>query len=473
MFRYLLYQIEYYRWFFVAIAAAFLVHLLPHPASLPAAGQSVLAIVFMTVLLVIFEPVPLPVVSLLIVVLEVIFELGSPRQVAQSFMSDSVVFIAGALMLAVAIVKQQLDKRVLFFILRLTGDSIVLTILVLVGLTALLTSVMGETAVASIMLPVSLVLVRMSQQVPPEGNPAMHKIFPMAVAYGAAVASLGTPSGGARNAIMIGYLERLANLRVGYLEWTILMYPLIMLEVPAVFLLLRRLYGTGTGGGLSQALGLLRQEAGQQRKLRSEDWITIINLLITVALWMSFSKQLGLGPIALIGVLLCVVTGVLTWEDINRDVNWGVAILYAAVISIGLWMDSTGAADWIAIHLQDLLRFMGVTQGFWLILALTLVSMVVGAILSSGPAIALMGPVILREADLTGSNPLVLGMVLVASASYANFSPVSSPACTIVYGSGMVARQDYFRTGFWVVLASFPIILFFAEFYWPLIASFY
>jgi len=468
MFKYLLYQIEYRRWFFFATLLALIIHFLPASGSLSAQGKSVLAIVAMTMILVIFEPVALPVISFVILVLEILFGLGSPAQVVQSFMSDSVVFIAGSLMLAVAMVKQQLDKRMLFFIVRLTGSSVHLTIFGVVVLTGLMASVMGEHSVAAIMLPVAMILVRIWRENHGEDG-GVHSVFLVSVAFGAAVAAIGTPSAGARNAIMLKYWDQLSGLQLGYLEWVVVMYPLVLVQLPLLYLVLARIYQPGSAG-LFNFASFVRREVGERRRFSVEDWITVGIMVITVVLWMTVSKSIGLGPVALIGVLLCILTGVLNWEDVTQDVNWGVPILYASVISLGLWMDSTGAAAWLAEGFQAALNWLEIGQGLPFIFLLVLISMLTGAILSSGPAIALLGPVFLHQAQASGANPLVLGMILVAGASYANFTPVSSPACTIVYGSGMVRRDEYFRVGLRLAAVSLVVIVVFARFYWPFVA---
>jgi len=470
MWNYLLYQIEYRRWFFVALVVAIGIHLLPASGDLPKEAKSALAIAVMTVLLVVMEPVPLPIVALVIVVLEVFFRLGSPARVAQSFMSDSVIFIAGSLMLAVAVAKQHLDKRILLFILRVTRTNIAWTVFTIVAISALLASVMGEHSVAAIMLPVAAMLVRHNQRRGEEMEQA-RGMFMIAVAYGCAIAAVATPSAGARNAVMLDYWKRLAGLDIDYLHWMLFMYPLAALHVPILFLVLWRTYTPGKGS-LTKAYAALRREMLQEKKLRPEDFITIAIVVITLLLWIFFSRTLGLGTVSLIGVLLCVLTGVLKWEDINQDLNWGVIILYAAIISVGVWMDVTGAANWIAVNLQVLLGFFHIDHGMPLILVISVISMLCGTALSTGPAIAILGPIILKQAELTGSSPLILGFTMVASASYANLTPASSPACSIIYGSGMVTSRDYMRTGIRLAAVSLVVIVLFAQFYWPMVLRF-
>lgn len=470
MFKYLLYQIEYRKWLFFSLLVAVIIHLLPASAALHPQAKSVLAIVVMTVLLVMLEPVPLPVISLFIAVLEVMFHIAPASQVAQSFMSDTLVFIAGSLMLAAAVVKQHLDKRILLFILRVTRTNVAWTVFSVVSITALLASILGENATGAIMLPVAVILIRLSQQ-GTNGLEQLKVLFLISVAYASAGAAIATPSAAARNAVMLDYLKRLAGLNVDYLDWMIFMYPLALVQIPILYLVLSRTYRPELAN-LTRAYASLRREMVQQRKLRAEDWITIWIVIVTVLLWIFFSRSLGLGPVALIGVLLCVVTGVLKWEDINRDLNWGIIILYASVISIGLWMNQTGAAEWIANGMQLLLAFLHIHSGLPLIVAIALVSMLFGSMISTVPAIAILGPIVLKQAQLTGSSPLVLAMVVVASASYANLTPTSSPACSIVYGSGMITPQHYLGIGLKVAVVSFVVIILFAAFYWPFVLRF-
>lgn len=441
-----------------------MVHLLPTPETLTSQAKSVLGIVLMTILLSIFEPVPLPVVALLIVVLEVLLGVASPSQVAQSFASDSVIFIGGSMMLALAVVKQHLDRRILYFILRLTRTNIPWTVFTVLGASALMASVMGEHSVAAIMLPVAMVLIGSSRD-EVDASP-FRGLLLMAIAYGCAVAAIATPSAGARNAVMISYWERMFHFRVGYLDWVLFMYPLALVQVPLLYLVLRRIYPHHSGN-LASVYVALRREIIPQRRLRPEDWIVITVILITLVLWIFFSKVLGLGPIALLGVVLCIMGGVLRWEDINQDLNWGLILLYSSIISIGLWMDLSGAADWLAGNIQFLLRLLNIHGGFPLLIFISLLSMFFGSVIGTGAGIALLGPIVLRQAELSGSSPVILGLVLVAGASCANFTPMSSSACSIVHGSGMVQSHEYRRVGFRLALVSLVAILLFARFLWP------
>tara|TARA_B100002003_G_C14057043_1_gene508985 strand:- start:55 stop:495 length:441 start_codon:yes stop_codon:yes gene_type:complete len=97
------------KWLLISLLLATVLYLLPTPQGLTAEGYHTIIIVLSTILLIVFEPIPLPAVAMLILVFQVLFGIATPNQVASSFMSDAVFFIMGSLMLAVAIVSQDLD----------------------------------------------------------------------------------------------------------------------------------------------------------------------------------------------------------------------------------------------------------------------------------------------------------------------------------------------------------------------------
>ena len=154
------------KWFFFAILIGIFILGLPTPDNLSREGMIVLTMSIVATLLFITEPIPLPAVALLII-LGQIFLLGSASSdVAKTLWNDSVLFILGSLMLAVAVVKQKLDKRIAWVIVRITGtktSSICFGISVVSGLLA---SFVGEHTVAAMMLPVGITLISLTSDDP-------------------------------------------------------------------------------------------------------------------------------------------------------------------------------------------------------------------------------------------------------------------------------------------------------------------
>src|SRR3990172_1904118 len=122
-----------WRWLILGLLLGVTLLLLPTPHGLTSAGQRALAIAAVAALFFITEPFPLPAVALLIAAFQVLLGLGSGNEVARSFMGDSVFFIMGSLMISVALVKQRLDRRIAYAILRMTGPHL---LRILFGFTA-------------------------------------------------------------------------------------------------------------------------------------------------------------------------------------------------------------------------------------------------------------------------------------------------------------------------------------------------
>ena len=221
--------------FFISISFFYV----PTPDGLSPEGHRTLIIVLVTLTLIISESIPLPAVAILIIIMQVILDIDTADGVASSFMSDTVFFIMGSLMLAVSIVYQGLDKRLALGVINLTGNRTWRIVFGFIGISAFLSSFIGEHTVAAMMLPVALSLIRNSGM--DTNKPSkLSSLLLFSIAYGCAIGSIGTPSGGGRNVIMIGYLSEFGLADISYLEWMKFSYPMLLLQVPlATFILWR------------------------------------------------------------------------------------------------------------------------------------------------------------------------------------------------------------------------------------------
>ena len=119
-------------------------------------------------------------------------------------MTDSVLFIMGSLMLAVAIVKQRLDKRIAWWIVRMTGTNVYWISFGITAVCGALAAFIGEHTVAAMMLPVGVTLITLTSNDPKKVH-NLAAVILFSISYGCSIAGVATPSGGARNAIIISY----------------------------------------------------------------------------------------------------------------------------------------------------------------------------------------------------------------------------------------------------------------------------
>ncbi len=459
------------RWLLVAFIIGALLFIAPTPDSLTREGQIVLVMSVVAVVLFVTEPIPLPAVALMIIVGQILLlkDVDS-TQVARSLMSDSVLFIMGSLMLAVAIVKQKLDKRLAYLIVRMTGTKTVNVAVGIAIVSGLMASVIGEHTVAAMMLPVAIILITLTSDDPNKVR-GLAAVLLFSIAYGCSIAGIGTPSGGARNAIMIGYWQEYnpgdPKFLIDYVKWVVVCYPIFLAQLPFVIMILFMTFKP-EHKHITRAVVKLRTLIEKEGSMKSSDWVAIAVFFATLLGWIFFSSSIGLGTIALLGAITYMVLGLVRWEDLNDGVNWGVVWLYAAAISLGVQMKDTGAALWVANSFLDLLPG-GMDEGIGLYASVSVLTTLVTNTMSNGAAVAVLGPISLDMANASGESQLVLGFITAISSAFAYLTVIGTPACTIVYASGYLKTTDFLKVGWKMAIMSTLILLAFAAFYWPLI----
>jgi len=465
------------RWFFIAMLVGFLLMIAPTPEGLTEEGQIVLAMSVMATILFVTEAVPLPTVPLLIIIGEVVLLKVDPTKVAQSLMTDSVLFIMGSLMLAVAIVKQRLDRRIAWSIVQMTGTNVYWISFGITAVCGTLAAFIGEHTVAAMMLPVGVTLITLTSQDPKKVH-NLAAVILFSIAYGCSIAGVATPSGGARNAIIISYWKDLfydpldphsRRYLMDYLTWSIYAFPMFLIRLPIVAAILVFTFRPETTD-MSRSVSRLRTQVIMDGPLKPSGWLTILIFCLTILGWIFLSQHLGLGVIALIGVAAFLVFGLVRWEDINSGVNWGVVLLYAAAISLGVEMTDTGAAEWVASSFLDLLENIGAGSGVGFNTAISLLTIGVSNTMTAGAAVAVLGPILLNTAHVAGQDPIIAGFITAISSAFGYLTPAAQPAFTIIYASGYLKGRDFFKIGSRMMIVSVIILLGLASLYWPFIA---
>jgi sodium-dependent dicarboxylate transporter 2/3/5 len=448
----IIYWITQKRWLIISLLVGVILISIPTPEGLTTTGYHTLVIVIIAILLIISEPIPLPATALLIIVLEVVFGIASPNAAANSFMSDAVFFIMGSLMLAVAIVSQGLDTRLALGIIRLTGNRTWKIVLGFVGISALLSSFIGEHTVTAMMMPVGLTLVRFTNK-NIDKIKSLTSLILFSIAYGSAMGSIGTPSGGGRNVIMLDYWRGFGIADISYLEWMKYTYPMLLIEIPLAVLILWFTFRPERTI-LDSAVRKLKVQVAKSGPFKARE-ITAILIFVAVFLgWVFLSPKIGLGIVALLGVILYLVFGLIKWEDLNRNTNWGVIILFGAAISLGVQMKETGAALWVAE--QAISGFKFITPNIEILRWFVAVFLtgVMTNLLSNAATVAVIGPVVLNM----GGDQVLLGFSTVIASAFAYLTIVASPTCMIIHSSGLITSRDFLRAGWKMFLMSAAVL---------------
>ncbi len=457
----LLYWVTRKKWLIAAFAISIFLFYIPSPESLSPEGHRTLIIVVIALILIIGEVIPLPAVAILILILEVVFGIDTPNGVATSFMSDAVFFIMGSLMMAVAIVSQGLDKRLALGIIKLTGNKTWRIVFGFVAISSILSSFIGEHTVAAMMLPVALTLIRNTSDDPKTVH-RLSTILLFSIAYGCAMGSIGTPSGGGRNVIMIGYISEFGLGNISYLEWIKYAYPMLLLEIPIAAALLWMTFKPDQRI-LDSAVRKLKVKVTKAGKMTGNQMMAIGIFILVFLGWVFLSPYLGLGIVALIGVFLYLSFGLIEWHDINRNTNWGVILLFGAAISLGIQMKETGAAEWVATQSINGMSMVIDDLGFMQWFISVFLTGILTNFLSNAATVAVLGPVVL---DM-GGNPIILGISTSIASAFAYLTIVASPTCMIIHSSGLVKSSDYLKAGWKLFVISIFLLFLISNLYWP------
>jgi sodium-dependent dicarboxylate transporter 2/3/5 len=445
------------RWLIIATIIGTLFYMMPTPEGLTSEGHHILVIVVIAILLIIFEPIPLPAIAFIVLILEVIFNIASPNAAAKSFFSDAVFFIMGSLMLAVAIVSQGLDKRLALGIIRLTGNKTWKIVFGFIGISALLSSFIGEHTVTAMMMPVGLTLLRFTKANPKQ----LKRLTPLllfSIAYGSAMGSIGTPSGGGRNVIMLDYWREFGIANITYLKWMAYAYPMLLIEIPLATAILWFTFRP-KHKLMDTAIRKLKLEVAHSGRITGREISAIFIFILVFLGWVFLSPIIGLGVVALIGVVFYLMFGLIHWDDLNRNTNWGVILLFGAAISMGLQMKDTGAALWIAENaisqLEKITPNIDILRWF---ISVFLTGILTN-LLSNAATVAVIGPIVLNM----GGDPIIIGFSTAIASAFAYLTVVASPTCMIIHSSGLVKSKDYLKAGWKMFLMSATVLFFMSQ----------
>ena len=452
------------KWLIITFFISVVLFYLPTPEGLSSEGHRTLIIVITTLILIISESIPLPAVAILILIMEVTLGVDSPDGVAASFMSDAVFFIMGSLMLAVSIVHQGLDKRLALAIINITGNKTLNITFGFVTVSALMSSFIGEHTVAAMMLPVVLALIKNAGLDTTKAT-KLSTLLLFSIAYGCALGSIGTPSGGGRNVIMIGYLSEFGLGDISYLEWMKYAYPMLLIEIPVAVAVLWFTF-TPKQKSLDTAIRKLKVNVAKSGKLSGNQLMAILVFILVFLGWVFLSPFIGLGIVALTGVFFYLTFGLIEWPDIARRTNWGVILLFGSAISLGIQMKETGAALYVAENalysLQHIFKNIEMVRWFFTVILTAILT----NLLSSAATVSVFGPIVL---DM-GGNPIALGIATSVASAFSYLTIVASPTCMIIHSTGLVSSNDYFKAGWKLFIISILLLFLVSFFYWPMLS---
>jgi sodium-dependent dicarboxylate transporter 2/3/5 len=470
-FRDFLYRVYINRTFrkFVPGFIVFLVLLLvTGPEGLSTEGQRTIALFVFIVYLWITETFPLPVTAFMagigLLVLGVYEVPEGATDAFRMYAANAVFMILGSLILAQGLISSGADRLITRKVLMKMAKSTNGLLFGVIIMCALIAAVVPGHSVAAFMLPVVLSIILATDI---KDRPREMVAYLISIAMGCAIGGLATPSGGARNAIAIGYLEDYYGYQVSYLEWVKLALPLTLILIPVTYAVVKLAFKVE-----QRPLKIAEGDASTEGGLRP--YLGIAVLLTTIVLYLTLSDVLSLGGVAMIGGVMMFVFGLLRWEHAQGGISWGVIFIYGAALTLGEALWSTGAADWIA---ESMLGGLGGLSLIGLVAVVVIITALFTNAMSDAATVSLLLPVMLPLAFHTGGEldgdglhyAFVVAQACAMSSAFAYFTVFGTPPNTIVYSSGHLTSRDYLKAGIPLWLISLLLMLLLVNTYWSLI----
>ena len=448
--------------FFIILAFSLIAifYLAPIPSGLTHEGQVMIGILLMAAILWITEAIPLAVTGLLIMIIQPLLHVMSPNEVFSSFGNQAVFFLIGAFILAGAIEKHGLHRRIALKFLSYFENSPRFFTLGIMTSCAFLSFIMPEHGVAALFLPIIVSILIAMKIVPKQSN--FGKISMLSVAFGCSIGSLGTLIGGARNIYAVGALSDI-GINITFFEWMKYSMPVVIIALPLVWLVLQFSFPIEIKN-ISAAKREIKNQVSIAGKISRNELKVLTILIITILLWIFFSSYhyFGLAVIAILGSILLFLTRSITWGDIEKRVPWGIILLYGGAITLGIGVQKTGAGSWIA----DTLFNIAGANPYLVILIMIIFTILLTNIMSNIGAVAILLPIGLAIALEIGISPLLASMIIALSGGLAFMLVIATPGNAITYSSGYFSTRDLFKAGIIANIICIVIIFAIAIFYW-------
>ena len=416
------------------------------------------------------ECIPLPGVAFCIGLILVFTGVVTRKQVAMLYWSDACWFIMGSLMFAAAFVKTGVDKRMcLAMFKKLAVPNIKWVTLVFFIIIAPLAAFISDHALAAMFLPIGMLLYQnsLTDEVPEDKELA--KMLMIAIAMACNIGGPGAPSGGARNVIMMTYLNDMFGFDIGYFQWVTYCFPFVLIMIPVTWFVVNWRFKPKITS-LAPAMNHLQREIGKMGGWNRQQISALIIFVIMVFGWFTekafynmgiYPVRLGIGVIAVGGAVAYLLAGVVNWRDYQEKVDWGVVWLYAGDIIFGRTLDSTGAAYWLARSVIDVLGPFGMDSGIPLLATSNGLTAVLTNLMAAAAAV---GPIALNMAGLVHPGTTYLPFMAMATAIASSFAYcliIGTPPNAIVYASGYLEPKDYLRVGIpmWFLANVFIVLL--------------
>jgi solute carrier family 13 (sodium-dependent dicarboxylate transporter), member 2/3/5 len=427
------------------------------------------------------EAIPIPATSLLPIILFPVTGALQSGDVTSAYGDGTIFLFMGGFIIAIAMEKWNLHKRIAMNIILLIGTSTERIVLGFMLATGFLSMWISNTATAMMMLPIgTAVIYQVNESIKKEGaNRTGHfsKVIMLGIAYSASIGGLGTLIGTPPNTIFAAVVKQLYGIDFSFAKWMLFGVPLAAILLVVTWWYLIKVAFPLKIKELPGGRQFVEKENRSLGRISFEEKLVLTVFTVTALCWITRSFLLNQWIpalddtiIAMTGALvLFLLPGrkearLINWDDAKK-LPWGILLLFGGGLAIAKGFKETGLAEWIGKQLTVL---DGVS--FIIILAAVTTFVIFLTEITSNTATAtMMFPIMAALAAALDVHPYSLMVAAGLAASCAFMLPVATPPNAVVFGSGYIKMGDMVKAGVWLNLISIVFITLLIYFVMPLV----
>jgi len=444
-------------------------------------ADAVIAVAIWMVLWWVTETVNIAVTALLPLILFPLLNVMEIADVGANYGSPIIFLFFGGFVLALALEKVNLHKRIALNIVKLTGTTPNKVVLGFMIATALMSMWISNTASTVVMLPIAISVIRLLIK-DTGGFTKADKNFALSIMLGIAFAAnaggIATVIGTPPNSVLIGLLENQYNIQISFLTWMSFGLPFSIVMVTAVYFVLVKWMFPCKDIVFTSSGNVIAEEIEKLGKISKEEKRVLTIFAITIFLWITRTiinnifpgLKLSdtiislLGAVSLFAIPMSFKKGsfILKWKDTEK-LAWGILILFGGGLSLAKGMASSGLValitDTIAAGNFPVL----LTVSLLIILMLFMTEL-----MSNVALVAVLAPVVVGIA--IGLNIPILNLLIpvTMASSCAFMLPMATPPNAIVFASGYVKVNQMVRAGIVLNLIAVGLLILYYQFVIPL-----
>ena len=470
-------------WAALLVLAAIL--LMPTPAGLPIAGQRMLAVFGFAVVVWVTEALDYAISAAVIAAL-MAFLLGTAPNVANpkallgtaaglgtamgGFSNTALTLVAAALFLSAAMTITGLDRRIALYVLSKVGtrtSHVVIGAIVVATLLAFL--VPSATARAAAVIPIMMgVIVAFGMS----KTSRFAGLIMITTVQAVSIWNVGIKTAAAQNLIAIGFIQKMLNTDVTWINWFIAAAPFSLALSVALYFIMMTMMPPETkelSGGkeaVAKALAALGPMTGAEKRLLAVS-LTLLAFWATEGILHPFDSSTT--TTIAVALLFLPGIGVMNWKQANALIPWGTILLFGVGISLGTALLQTQAAQWLAniivvwfgLNSLGALSILAVMAAFLVVIHLGFASAT--ALASSMIPIVIA---VLQKVQTPGISVIGMTLLLQFVVSFGFILPVNSPQGMVAYGTATFSVRDFIRTGLAITVVAYLLTLIFSATYW-------